>query len=60
MKPQIFEWLFSLDVNLEKEVLPDLASKGLLTAYKHEGFWQCADTPRDLEYLNNLYDEGAI
>ena len=28
--------------------------KGELFAYKHSGFWQCIDTKRDLDYVNNL------
>jgi glucose-1-phosphate cytidylyltransferase len=28
-----------------------IASKGQLTAFKHDGFWQCMDTLRDKEIL---------
>jgi glucose-1-phosphate cytidylyltransferase len=38
----------------EQETLPDLAARGLVRAYKHTGFWQCMDTQRDLNYLNEL------
>ena len=24
-------------------------------AYKHDGFWECADTVRDIENLNKLW-----
>jgi len=27
-----------------------LAGEGELYTYKHEGFWQCMDTARDLKY----------
>ena len=31
-----------------------LSEDGQLMAYKHESFWQCMDTKRDHEYLENL------
>ncbi len=39
---------------LEREPLERLAQSGELKVFRHEGFWQCMDTPRDLEYLNSL------
>jgi len=39
---------------LEKEPLENIAKDGQLMAYTHDGFWQCMDTLRDKEYLNNL------
>ncbi|MFZ4439040.1 MAG: glucose-1-phosphate cytidylyltransferase, partial [Syntrophales bacterium] len=27
-------------------------------AYKHEGFWQCMDTARDLKYLEDVWQTG--
>ncbi len=38
--------------------LEQLASRGQLAAFKHEGFWQCMDTLRDLRFLRGLWDEG--
>ena len=40
---------------LEKEPLEHLAAEGELMVYPHEGFWQCVDTYRELELLNNLW-----
>jgi len=39
-------------------VLPWLAQHNDLTAYYHAGFWQCMDTQRDVDYLNQLWSEG--
>lgn len=39
---------------LERAPLERLARDGELRVFRHEGFWQCMDTPRDLEYLNSL------
>lgn len=40
--------------NLEKDIFPLMANDNQITAYKHTGFWQCMDTPRDVEYLREL------
>ncbi len=43
---------------LEEEPLRRLARDGQLMAYAHDGFWQCVDTPRDLQQLTRLWSEG--
>ncbi|NEO27717.1 MAG: glucose-1-phosphate cytidylyltransferase [Kamptonema sp. SIO4C4] len=40
---------------LEDQPLKTLAAQGELAVYKHDGFWQCMDTYRELELLNHLY-----
>lgn len=42
---------------LERGPLEQLAEKGELMVYTHDGFWQCMDTYRDFEYLNALWKE---
>jgi glucose-1-phosphate cytidylyltransferase len=37
---------------LEKEPMEIVTKKKQLTAYKHKGFWQCFDTKRDIELMN--------
>lgn len=57
------EFLDLLDNNsecvLEKKPLESVASDGQLMAYKHRGFWQCMDTSRDLETLQELWSTGS-
>ena len=43
---------------LEREPLEGLARDGELMVYQHDGFWQCADTVRDVELLRGLWDSG--
>ena len=43
---------------LEKAPLEKAASTKQLMAFKHLGFWQCMDTSRDLEILNDLWASG--
>lgn len=44
--------------DLEFGALQRLAREGELAAYKHEGYWQCMDNVRDMEYLNKAWAEG--
>ena len=39
---------------LEREPLEKLTKKRELAAFKHEGFWQCMDTKRDVDKLNAI------
>jgi glucose-1-phosphate cytidylyltransferase len=48
-----------LDDVLEREPLERLAAAGELRAYRHEGFWECMDTYKDTQHLNDLWDQGA-
>ncbi len=43
------------DVMWEHAPMENLAKDEELCAYKHEGFWQCMDTARDLQYLESLW-----
>lgn len=43
---------------LEQEPLSRLARDHQLHVYRHEGFWQCMDTQRDCDYLNELWKQG--
>jgi glucose-1-phosphate cytidylyltransferase len=40
---------------MEKQPMEALASEDQLMAYRHDGFWQCMDTTRDLELLQKLW-----
>jgi glucose-1-phosphate cytidylyltransferase len=46
------------DVMWEHAPMEALAGDGQLVAYRHEEFWQCMDTLRDLRYLESLWDAG--
>ncbi len=45
---------------LEREPLEKLAAADSLRVFKHDGFWQCMDTPRDYKFLNELYVRGNV
>ena len=44
--------------NLEREILPALAARGLLYAYRHEGFWKSMDTSKDQSQMEEIYRSG--
>jgi glucose-1-phosphate cytidylyltransferase len=54
---EIFNHLHADGDYLEREPIQELVHEGKVMAHKHEGFWQCVDTPRDVEYLNKLFHE---
>jgi glucose-1-phosphate cytidylyltransferase len=41
--------------NLERDVLPSLAERGLLSVYRHSGFWRSMDTYKDQQELDALW-----
>lgn len=54
----VFEYLDDDDACVfEKGPLQSIASDGELMAYKHPGFWQCMDTLRDNQKLNQMWNE---
>lgn len=54
----VFDYLHGDDTILERTPLENLAKDGQLMAYKHEGFWQCMDTIRDKQLLEELWGSG--
>ena len=44
------------DVAWEQQPLHDLVSAEQLAAYPHRGFWQCMDTLRDRQLLEEMWD----
>jgi glucose-1-phosphate cytidylyltransferase len=43
---------------LEREPLERLAATGQLRAYRHDGFWACMDTHKDVIELGDLWAQG--
>lgn len=45
---------------LEASPLENVTDSGELRSFKHDGFWQCMDTPRDKELLEQLSQSSKI
>jgi glucose-1-phosphate cytidylyltransferase len=59
LQPEIFGYLERGDAAvLEVDLLERLAEDGQLSAFRHDGFWQCMDTLRDKRYLEQLWQSG--
>jgi glucose-1-phosphate cytidylyltransferase len=43
---------------LERDPLERLARDGQLSVYHHDGYWQCMDTQKDVQHLNQLWEKG--
>jgi len=59
LDPKVFDYLSGDDDNLESNVLERLSIDRRLAAYKHEGFWQCMDTLRDVRLVEGHWQSGA-
>lgn len=57
-EPGVFEYLEGDDLSLESDTLERLAADRQLAAYRHDRFWQCMDTLRDLRLLESLWQSG--
>lgn len=59
LRPEIFDYLEGDETIFEQEPLRRLVADGELKAYKHNGFWQCMDTKREKEQLENMIARGT-
>lgn len=56
MEPESMGLIDGDHIMLEREPLVEAAKQGQLMAFRHEGFWQCMDTKRDHDSLNELWN----
>lgn len=56
LESDIFDYITDDKTIFEREPLERLAQEGKLACYKHHGFWQCMDTLRDKEKLEDLIE----
>ncbi len=59
LEPEIFDLIEGDSTVFEKYPLETAAKSGQLSAYKHDGFWQCMDTLRDKQLLEKLWADGT-
>ena len=57
IEPNFRKYLGRESTVLEREPMSRLVLNKKLGAYKHNSFWQCMDTKRDLETLEKIYDK---
>jgi len=54
IEPKFLNFIKKDDTYLEREPLELASKKKQLVAYRHEGFWQCVDTKRDLDKIRKI------
>ena len=58
MEPEIFNYLEDDTTVFEKQPMKRLAMEGQLKSFYHSGFWQCMDTQREMNKLEELWQSG--
>jgi len=58
LEPGVIDYISEDSTVWEQEPLKKLSHDGMLSAHKHNGFWQPMDTLRDKMYLEDLWESG--
>lgn len=58
LEPEIFDYIENDSTVWEQSPMQQLATDKQLSVYRHSGFWQCMDTLRDKNLLENLWASG--
>lgn len=56
--PEIFEYIENDSTVFEQGPMKRLAAEGQLKSFYHDGFWQCMDTKREKDKLEELWSGG--
>lgn len=57
-EPEVLDYIEGDDTPLERAPLERLVEDRQLVAYRHDQFWQCMDTLRDVQLLESLWQSG--
>ena len=58
LEPKVFDYIEGDGTVFEKGPMMQLASEGQLVGYRYDGFWQCMDTKREHDMLEEMWDAG--
>ena len=56
--PEVIDYIKGDDTAFEKEPMEKMAAAGEAACYRYDGFWQCMDTMRDKNKLEELWECG--
>lgn len=59
LNPNVFDYIDSDETVFEKEPMESIAKIGELMSFKHNGFWQCMDTKREMKELELMIMDGT-
>ena len=57
LNPEVFDYIDGDRTVFEREPLERIAAAGELMSYTHEGFWQCMDTKREKDMLEQMWSD---
>lgn len=58
LEPKVFDYLKDDNTVFEGEPIVRLVDERQLKAFHHNGFWQCMDTKREMDKLEELWQSG--
>lgn len=58
LEPQVLDYIKDDTIMFEKQPMERIAADGQMMCFRHTGFWQCMDTLRDKEKLEQLWATG--
>ncbi len=58
LNSSVFDYIHDDQCVFERDVLPAIAQQGELMSYIHKGFWQCMDTKREKDILEQMWNQG--
>ena len=58
LEPEALDYIDDKNTMFEREPLERLVNDGQLAAFRHDDFWQCMDTIRDVKLLEQLWQSG--
>lgn len=58
LEPGVEEFLSGDEIAFERDPMEKLVEAGELVAYRHEDYWQCMDTLRDVQHCDQLWRSG--
>lgn len=56
LEPSVFDYIKGDETVFEREPMEQLAKSGELGAFRHDSFWECMDTLRDKNHLEDLWN----
>ena len=60
LEPEIVNYIDNDDTSFESTPMERLTRENQLMAYRHNDFWQCMDTLRDVHLLENMWASGNV
>ena len=58
VSPKAIDYIESDEMHWEDDPMGRLVSEGQVSAYRHKGFWQCMDTLRNKQELEEMWQTG--